>query len=100
MVSNCCRGLILQIEQNKELGSMYKSEQREQLLTELVNNYLTVIKPIEKKINELKYVKRSINKVEEREKIIDEFITFEYYLADLEKLTLDSKKPGVIKFAR
>ena len=94
------RDLILQIEQNKELGNMYKSEQREQLLTELVNNYLTVIKPIEKKINELKYVKRSINKVEEREKIIDEFITFEYYLADLEKLTLDSKKPGVIKFAR
>jgi hypothetical protein len=94
------RDLILQIEENKELGKLYKAEQRDQLLVDLINNYLTVIQPIEKKINELKYVKRFVNKVEEREKTIDEFITFDYYLSDLEKLTLDSKKPEVIKFTK
>ncbi len=94
------RDLILQIEENKELEKMYKSEQRDQLMTDLINNYLTVINPIEKKINELKYVKRFVNKEEEREKTIDVFITFDYYLSDLEKLTLDSKKPDVIKFSR
>ena len=41
-----------------------------------------------------------MNKEEEREKTIDVFITFDYYLSDLEKLTLDSKKPDVIKFSR
>ena len=74
--------LAYEVNKIKEIYNLYLENNKEQNLKEMVDIYVSVIKPIEEKIRDLKYVEEYIQ--EDEKNNISELITKTYTISDLE----------------
>jgi hypothetical protein len=67
--------LVHEIKKIKELYELYKNDNKENKIKEMVDNYISIIKPIEEKIRNLKYEINYIEEIDDTNEVVERAYT-------------------------